>query len=63
MDSACLGVVVDAKIADTLSLNPEGVHIDEIARKSRLDKLKLGRILRYLASKHVFIEGVQPLLL
>jgi hypothetical protein len=36
---------------------PDGMHIMEIANKTGVDEDKLGRILRLLASTHVFREG------
>lgn len=50
-------VVTQAKIADFLLDKPEGVHIEELSKKSGLDAGKLGRILRMLAIKHCFKEG------
>ena len=51
-------VVSDAKIADLLLNKPEGVHVDVLAEQSGLDAGKLGRILRLLATKHCFKEGI-----
>ncbi|KAF8586973.1 S-adenosyl-L-methionine-dependent methyltransferase [Ramaria rubella] len=42
-EPACMLVVSDAKIADLLLDKPEGVHVDELAKKSSLDAGKLGR--------------------
>jgi hypothetical protein len=50
-------VAADSKVADYLLDQPEGVHIDELARKTGYDGDKLGRVLRLLATKHCFIEG------
>ena len=53
----CLNVVITFKIADILEEQPEGMHIDEISARSGIDAQKLGRILRLLATRHVFREG------
>ncbi|KAF8577159.1 S-adenosyl-L-methionine-dependent methyltransferase [Ramaria rubella] len=58
-EPACMLVVSNAKIADLLLNKPEGIHVDELAKKSSLDAGKLGRILRLLATKHCFSE-VRP---
>jgi hypothetical protein len=56
-----LGIVEDYNIADILREGPaEGVPIEQIAAKAGIaDPSKLGRVLRYLASRHIFKE-VQP---
>ena len=51
-------VVTDARIADLLLNKPEGVHVEVLAEQSGLDAGKLGRILRLLATKHCFKEGI-----
>ncbi|KAJ7487261.1 S-adenosyl-L-methionine-dependent methyltransferase [Mycena galericulata] len=58
-EPACLLVATDAKIADLLLNKPQGLHIDEIARKTGIDAGKLGRVLRLLSTKHCFAE-VKP---
>ncbi|KAH9479088.1 3-O-methyltransferase 2 [Psilocybe cubensis] len=58
-EPACLLVVTNAKIADLLLGKPEGLHVNDLASASGLDSGKLGRILRLLATKHVFDE-VKP---
>ncbi|KAF9479524.1 S-adenosyl-L-methionine-dependent methyltransferase [Pholiota conissans] len=52
-------VVTQAKIADMLIGKPEGLPVEELAKRSGLDPNKLGRILRMLATKHCFQE-VKP---
>lgn len=58
MEPAALLAVTDAKIADMLVGKPTGVHIDELSKQSGLDAAKIGRILRALATKHCFQEGM-----
>ncbi|KAF9002052.1 S-adenosyl-L-methionine-dependent methyltransferase [Cyathus striatus] len=55
-EPACLLVVTEAKVADILIDKPDGVHINEIAKKTELPPGKLGRIMRLLATKHCFQE-------
>jgi hypothetical protein len=51
-------VATDSKIADHLLDKPEGLHVDELGRKTGIDPGKLGRVLRLLATKHCFTEGI-----
>ncbi|KAJ6572446.1 O-methyltransferase-domain-containing protein [Mycena vulgaris] len=59
LEPASILVATDAKVADYLLDQPEGVHVDELARKSGYDGDKLSRVLRLLATKHCFTE-VKP---
>ncbi len=51
-------VALNAKITDHLLDKPKGLHTDELGRLSDPDPLKLGRILRTLATNHVYTEGL-----
>jgi hypothetical protein len=51
-------VATDAKIADHLLDKPEGLHVEDLAHKTGIDAGKLGRVLRLLATKHCFTEGL-----
>ncbi|KAG6372999.1 S-adenosyl-L-methionine-dependent methyltransferase [Boletus reticuloceps] len=53
---ACVGVVVRAKVADALVKYPKGLHVDELAKLVNLEKGKLARVLRLLATKGCFTE-------
>ena len=53
----CLHVALTLKLPDLLMEQTNGMHIAEIAKKTGVDEDKLGRILRLLASTHVFREG------
>ncbi|KAK7435762.1 hypothetical protein VKT23_019459 [Stygiomarasmius scandens] len=59
LESACLKIAVDARIPDLLLDQPNGVHVDQLAEKSNRDPGKLARVLRTLATNHIFIE-VKP---
>ena len=50
-------MALDAKIADHLEDHADGLHVREIGKRSGLDSDKLARVLRLLATKHVFREG------
>ncbi|THH16261.1 hypothetical protein EW146_g4345 [Bondarzewia mesenterica] len=56
VDVACLRVVVNANIADVIGDRPEGMHIQEIAEITNLQKEKLMSIMRKLAATHCFRE-------
>ncbi|TCD67183.1 hypothetical protein EIP91_000409 [Steccherinum ochraceum] len=57
--SACLQVAIDYKIADLLLQKPDGVHVTTLAEATNIEEDKLSRILRLLATTHVFTE-VRP---
>lgn len=50
-------VVLNAKITDHLVNKPKGLHVDELGRLSYQNSGKLGRVLRTLATNHVYTEG------
>jgi len=56
--SACLGYVVDSDIPEILDeAGPKGLHSKEIDKKTgRPQSAQTGRILRYLAMRHIFRE-------
>ncbi|GJE93466.1 O-methyltransferase [Phanerochaete sordida] len=58
-ESACLQVAAGARIADLLEGKPEGLSVDELSKLSGVDRGKLGQVLRFLATKHVYRE-VRP---
>ena len=57
-EPACFNVVVSHKIADLLSEQPaKGMHVSEISKRTGLHQSKIERIMRYLATKHIFRES------
>ncbi len=50
-------VALDSRITDILLDKPKGLHIDELGRLSDQDPGKLGRVLRTLATNHIYTEG------
>ncbi|KIM78316.1 hypothetical protein PILCRDRAFT_595321 [Piloderma croceum F 1598] len=52
-------VVVEARIPDMLIGKPQGLSVSELAQKSNLEARKLRKILRALATRHIFRE-VRP---
>jgi len=57
---AALRVCLEANVTEILrEAGPEGLHIDQIAEISGLPADKLGRILRFLAIRHIYKE-VKP---
>ncbi|KAH9949723.1 S-adenosyl-L-methionine-dependent methyltransferase [Amylocystis lapponica] len=55
-DWACMRVARNARVADVLVEHPNGLHVDELANIVNIEKGKLGRILRLLATRHCFRE-------
>ncbi|KAF9218493.1 S-adenosyl-L-methionine-dependent methyltransferase [Gyrodon lividus] len=55
-DWACTGLVLRTGIADVLEKYPKGLHINELSQMVGLEKGKLSRVLRVLASKGCFTE-------
>ena len=56
-DAGCLRVAIENKIPDLLKDKPEGIAATELARAAGLDADKLERIMRRLATTHLFREG------
>ncbi|KAI0064466.1 S-adenosyl-L-methionine-dependent methyltransferase [Artomyces pyxidatus] len=54
--SASLGLVTDINVPEVLKDAPTGLHVDAIAEKVEVDSGKLARVMRYLATRHVFKE-------
>ena len=52
-----INLVLNAKIADHIGDGPDGVPVSVLAEKSGLDQDKLSRVLRFLATNHIFREG------
>lgn len=57
LDWLGLRVAVQVKIADILAEHPTGLHTDKLGELVNIDSAKLSRIMRLLASKHVFRES------
>ncbi|KAJ6510967.1 O-methyltransferase [Mycena sanguinolenta] len=55
--STALGVVTESSTAEIIrEAGPQGCHINEIAKKNGVDPLKIARVLRPLATQHIFRE-------
>ncbi|RDB21483.1 4-O-methyltransferase 1 [Hypsizygus marmoreus] len=55
--TATLGFVVDVNVPDILKdAGPQGLHVKEISAINGIDPSYLSRILRFLATRHVFKE-------
>lgn len=48
---------MNAKVTDILLEEPKGLHISELSKRAGVDAMQLGRIMRLLATKHVYYEG------
>ncbi|KAH7923288.1 S-adenosyl-L-methionine-dependent methyltransferase [Leucogyrophana mollusca] len=55
-DAAVVRVAIDARIADVLAEHPQGLHIGELSRAVGIEKGKLARVMRALATRHCFHE-------
>ncbi|KAJ6597724.1 O-methyltransferase-domain-containing protein [Mycena vulgaris] len=53
---ACISVVIQARIADALGPYPQGVHVNKLSNAVNIEKGKLARILRLLATRNCFVE-------
>jgi len=53
----CINIALTYKIPDILQDKPEGMNISEIGEKTGIHPRKVARILRMLASRHIFKEG------
>ena len=56
-----MDLILDTKIADILGQDPKGMSTAALAAKTGLEEDKLTRIMRYLATTHIFTEGKYPL--
>ncbi|KAG6915159.1 hypothetical protein DXG01_012954 [Tephrocybe rancida] len=56
LDWLCLLVAIEAGVADALSGREEGMHVNDLSKSVGIESSKLARILRALATKHVFLE-------
>ncbi|TFY79378.1 hypothetical protein EWM64_g4627 [Hericium alpestre] len=56
LEQASLRVAIEAKVADLLEQHPAGLHVDAIGAKVGIHGGKLARVLRCLASRHIFRE-------
>ncbi|KAI0041965.1 S-adenosyl-L-methionine-dependent methyltransferase [Auriscalpium vulgare] len=54
--TSSLGFVDRTDIADVLKEAPQGLHVNVISKKINVDAVNIARVLRYLASRHVFRE-------
>ncbi|KAI0267887.1 S-adenosyl-L-methionine-dependent methyltransferase [Gloeopeniophorella convolvens] len=55
--SAALGLIDEADVADAIKEGgAQGLHVKAISTKTGVDSATLARVLRYLASRHVFRE-------
>ncbi|THG95611.1 hypothetical protein EW026_g6076 [Hermanssonia centrifuga] len=55
--SSCIRVVINLHVAEILREGgPLGVHVHDIAAPTKVDPTKLARVLRLLATNHIFLE-------
>ncbi|KIM81164.1 hypothetical protein PILCRDRAFT_8864 [Piloderma croceum F 1598] len=55
--TSSLGVVADTNVAEVLrEAGPQGLHIRDIGERCGTDSSKIGRVLRFLATLHIFRE-------
>ncbi|KAJ7330390.1 O-methyltransferase [Mycena albidolilacea] len=55
--STALGVVAESSTAEIIrEAGPQGCHINDISKKNGVDPVKLARVLRPLATQHIFRE-------
>lgn len=51
-------MAVSAKLSDLLLDKPDGVSVEDLSKASGVEAGKLGRIMRLLATRHVYREGM-----
>jgi hypothetical protein len=56
-EPCCIRIAVEAHIPDLLLSHPNGLHINELSDKTGIERGKLARILRLLATRQCFREG------
>ncbi|KIK56327.1 hypothetical protein GYMLUDRAFT_230198 [Collybiopsis luxurians FD-317 M1] len=57
MKPATLGVIIDVNIPEILQeAGPQGLHVREISVATGVEESYLARVLRYLATRHIFRE-------
>ncbi|KAI0064254.1 S-adenosyl-L-methionine-dependent methyltransferase [Artomyces pyxidatus] len=54
--TSSLGLITEVNVPDALKDEQAGLHVDVIGKKVDVDSKKLARVLRYLATRHVFKE-------
>ncbi|KAE9386357.1 O-methyltransferase [Gymnopus androsaceus JB14] len=55
--SWCIRAAIDGSLVEIVrEAGPQGIHINDIARKNKTDPLKVARILRLLTNNHIFQE-------
>ncbi|SJL09154.1 uncharacterized protein ARMOST_12530 [Armillaria ostoyae] len=54
--SSALRVALEANIVEILREHPQGLHVQDIAAQNEMEPVKLGRVLRLLATHHIFNE-------
>ncbi|KAI0040625.1 S-adenosyl-L-methionine-dependent methyltransferase [Auriscalpium vulgare] len=54
--TSALAFANETNIADVLKNVPQGLHVQDISKEVGVDSVKIARILRYLATRHVFRE-------
>ncbi len=58
-----MSVALGAQVTEHLLDKPKGLHVDELGRLTDQDPGKLARVLRTLATNHVYTEGSCDLML
>ncbi|ETW84678.1 hypothetical protein HETIRDRAFT_124158 [Heterobasidion irregulare TC 32-1] len=54
---ACLGAANDGHVAEILrEAGPQGAHVSDIAKRNGMNAARIGRVLRLLATHHIFRE-------
>ncbi|KAF8989681.1 O-methyltransferase [Cyathus striatus] len=55
--SSALNVAIAGNVVEILRDKPQGMSVNDIANKNSMDSVRLARVLRVLATHHVFIES------
>ncbi|KAF9072576.1 S-adenosyl-L-methionine-dependent methyltransferase [Rhodocollybia butyracea] len=56
-DTVIVGFIIDVNVPEILrEAGPEGLHVDDLSTATGVDASYLARVLRYLATRHIFKE-------
>jgi len=52
-----MNFILNHNIAGLIGDYPNGIHITQLAKQTNVDEVTLSKVLRFLATNHIFREG------